>query len=188
MRGVCPFLQAKARTGFPALMEGESEKAKKENKLRAFTFFLSLFTCSVVKRSNAGDIMEHRFILEKEHVVVDSQTGLMWQRGASVARTVWKEGFQYIEKLNSESFAGYADWRYPTEDELAGLIAPEEDRLSGLYIDPIFENQRSCWSSSRREGHRHEACYADFYYGDMYLVEENYANLFVRAVRNRNTD
>ncbi|MGC9196004.1 MAG: DUF1566 domain-containing protein [Syntrophobacteraceae bacterium] len=129
--------------------------------------------------------MERRFSLEKENVVLDNQTGLMWQREASTARTVWKAGFDYIEKLNSESFAGYSDWRYPTEDELASLILAEEDRKSGLYIDPVFGKQRSCWSSSRREGHRHEACYADFYYGDMYLVEENYANLFVRAVRSR---
>lgn len=132
--------------------------------------------------------MEQRFILENENLVVDNQTGLVWQRGASTARVVWKDGFTYIEKLNAESFAGFSDWRYPTEDELAGLILSEEDRMSGLYIDPIFENQRNCWSSSTRGGHRHEACYADFYYGDMYLVEENYANLFVRAVRTRNPD
>ncbi len=127
--------------------------------------------------------MQQRFILEKDAIVLDKQTGLMWQRGASSARTVWKDGFEYIEKLNAESFAGYNDWRFPTEDELASLILTEEDRKSGLYIDPVFENQRNCWSASTREGHRHEACYADFYYGDMYLVEENYANLFVRAVR-----
>ncbi len=131
--------------------------------------------------------MDQRFILEKENVVFDNQTGLMWQRGASTVRAVWKEGFNYIEKLNADGFAGYNDWRYPTEEEQASLILPAEDRMSGLYIDPAFENQRNCWSSGRREGHRHEACYADFYYGDMYLVEENYANLFVRAVRTRDT-
>ena len=50
--------------------------------------------------------MEERFVLEKENVVLDKQTGLMWQRGASTDRIVWKEGFEYIEKLNAESFAG----------------------------------------------------------------------------------
>lgn len=114
-------------------------------------------------------------------VVVDEKTGLMWQRGASSERMVWKAGFEYIEKLNAQNFAGFDDWRYPTRQELATLILPEEDRRSGLFIDPEFENQRNCWSSTQAEGH--QACYADFYYGDMYLVEENYANLFVRAVR-----
>ena len=132
--------------------------------------------------------MEERFILEKENVILDTRTGLMWQRGASIDRIVWKDGFEYIETLNAESFAGYNDWRYPTKDELASLILPEENRISGLYIDPVFEKQRNCWSSTQSEGHGHQACYADFYYGDVYLVEENYANLFVRAVRNRNGD
>jgi len=132
--------------------------------------------------------MEQRFVLEEgKKAVLDYQTGLMWQRGAS-ERIVWNEGFGYIEKLNSQNFAGYNDWRYPTKEELASLILAQENRVSGLYIDPVFENQRNCWSSTQCEGHGHQACYADFYYGDMYLVEENYANLFVRAVRTRSGD
>ncbi|MEM5788185.1 MAG: hypothetical protein AAGU11_12770, partial [Syntrophobacteraceae bacterium] len=67
------------------------------------------------------------------------------------------------------------------KDELASLIEPEEDRKSGLFIDPAFETQRNCWSSTEED--HHQVCYADFYYGDMYLVEENYANYFVRGVR-----
>jgi hypothetical protein len=120
-------------------------------------------------------------MLHNEETVVDKETGLMWQRGASEKRLVWKEGFAYIEKLNAEKFAGHDDWRYPTKAELASLILPEEDRRSGLYIDPVFEAQRNCWSSSQEDGH--EACYADFYYGDLYMVAGNYANHFVRAVR-----
>ncbi len=114
-------------------------------------------------------------------VVTDEKTGLMWQKDASEDRMVWKDGFSYIEKLNTENFAGYNDWRYPTKEELATLILSEEDRRSGLYIDSSFGKQRNCWSST--QGDHHQACYADFYYGDIYLVEENYANLFVRAVR-----
>ncbi len=125
--------------------------------------------------------MSDRFVVEKEKVVCDRRTGLMWQREASERRVVWSEGFQYIESLNREKFAGYDDWRYPTKEELATLILPEENRLNGLFIDPAFANQRNCWASSRAG--RHESCYADFYYGDLYLVEENYANYFVRAVR-----
>ncbi len=114
-------------------------------------------------------------------VVLDAKTGLMWQRSASADRLVWKDGFSYIENLNAQKFGGHSDWRYPTRDELATLILSEEDRRSGLYIDPAFEKQRNCWSSTQAD--KHQACYADFYYGDMYLVEENYANFHVRAVR-----
>jgi hypothetical protein len=125
--------------------------------------------------------MEKRFITEADMVVTDEKTGLMWQKDASEDRMVWKDGFSYIEKLNTENFAGHNDWRYPTKEELATLILSEEDRRSGLYIDSSFGKQRNCWSST--QGDHHQACYADFYYGDIYLVEENYANLFVRAVR-----
>lgn len=124
--------------------------------------------------------MEQRFI-ESELVVLDKKTGLIWQREASSERMVWKHGFSYIEELNAQNFSGYADWRYPTREELATLILHEEDRKSGLFIDSAFGKQRHCWSSTR--GENHQACYADFYYGDMYLVRENYADYFVRAVR-----
>lgn len=127
--------------------------------------------------------MKERFtVVEDGKVVLDSETGLMWQRDASAQRVVWKDGFKYIEKLNHENFAGHNDWHYPTKDELATLILPEEDRQTGLYIDPAFDNERICWSSTEAE--HHQACYADFYYGDMYLVEGNYASYSVRAVRN----
>jgi hypothetical protein len=131
--------------------------------------------------------MSERFIQSGE-TVSDRKTGLMWQREASADRVVWKDGFAYIEKLNADKFAGFSDWRYPARDELATLILPEEDRHSGLYIDSTFGDQRNCWASTQAEGHGHEACYADFYYGDMYLVEENYANHFIRAVRDSHVE
>jgi serine/threonine-protein kinase len=126
--------------------------------------------------------MSERFVLKGDLVVLDRETGLMWQRGASEDRYVWHDGFGYVEQLNKNIYAGFKDWRYPTKEELATLILPEEDRHSGIYANPLFGSQRCFWSST--EADHHKACYADFYYGDMYLVEENYANHFIRAVRN----
>jgi hypothetical protein len=125
--------------------------------------------------------MSERFVFQGDALVVDNETGFVWQRGGSEDRMVWKDGFAYIEKLNQTGFGGYNDWRYPTKDEIAGLILAEEDRRTGLYVNPVFGPQRNCWTSTEVEGHR--ACYVDFYYGDVYLVEENYANYFIRAVR-----
>lgn len=125
--------------------------------------------------------MGQRFMSHGDEVVLDNQTGLLWQRGGSEDRMVWKDGFRYIDELNRKQFAGYSDWRFPSKDELATLVLPEEDRRTGLFVDPAFGTQRNCWSSTEAEGHR--ACYVDFYYGDVYLVQENYANYFIRAVR-----
>lgn len=125
--------------------------------------------------------MEDRFVLKGNVIVLDRETGLAWQRGASDDRMVWKDGHEYIRWLNEKKFAGFDDWRYPTKEELGSLILPKEDRSTGLFLSPLFGHQRNCWSST--EAGHHRACYADFYYGDLYLIEENYANHFVRAVR-----
>jgi serine/threonine-protein kinase len=125
--------------------------------------------------------MDERYELKGNQVVFDRQTGLVWHRDASGDRMVWKDGFAYIEGLNQSRFGGHDDWRYPSKDELVSLILPEEDRLSGLFVDPVFGKQRNCWTSTSA-GH-HRAIYVDFYYGDAYIIEENYANHFVRAVR-----
>jgi hypothetical protein len=129
--------------------------------------------------------MEDRFVVKGDVLILDRQTGLAWQRGASEDRMVWKDGFQYIEHLKETKFAGFDDWRYPTKDELATLITPEEDRNSGLYVDSLFGSQRNCWTSTEAEAGHHKACYVDFYYGDVYIIEENYANHFIRAVRSQ---
>jgi len=125
--------------------------------------------------------MDERFVLEGEGVVLDKETSLAWQRGASADRMVWKEGFSFIDQLNRSQYAGYSDWRYPSKEELASLILAEENRRTGLYISPLFETQRNCWAGTDA-GH-HKAYYADFYYGEIYTMEDNYANHFIRAVR-----
>jgi hypothetical protein len=137
---------------------------------------------SIISQSG-GTIMSERFVVQGETVIVDRETGLMWQRVPSQDRMVWKEGFGYVETLNKEIFAGHRDWRYPTKDEIATLILPAEDRNTGIYADSVFGPQRCFWTATEVDHKHHRACYADFYYGDVYIVEENYANHFVRAVR-----
>jgi hypothetical protein len=128
--------------------------------------------------------MNGRFVVQGELTVLDRETELVWQRGASEDRMVWKDGFAYIENLNKSIFAGHRDWRYPTKEEFATLILSEEDRNTGIYSSPDFGPQRCFWTSTEVDHEHHRACYVDFYYGGTYVVEENYANHFIRAVRN----
>ncbi len=125
--------------------------------------------------------MGDRYVDNKNGTVTDTETNLMWQQGSS-ERMMWHEGFEYVDKLNEQEFAGYSDWRYPSKEELATLLQEEENLKTRLYLDPIFKPTKWCWTSTQRKNHM--AVYVDFYYGGVYRMQEKYANYFVRAVRN----
>ncbi|MGD8370303.1 MAG: DUF1566 domain-containing protein [Syntrophobacterales bacterium] len=124
--------------------------------------------------------MASRFIDNGDGTVSDSETGLVWQKGAAPERMTWPEAQSYIQQLNQADFAGYSDWRLPNNEELSSLMLPRENSRR-LFLDPIFGYQRCFWSATTRE--HHEVCYVDFYYGSIYRFPENYVNHSVRAVR-----
>jgi hypothetical protein len=81
----------------------------------------------------------------KDGTVIDKATGLMWQMSGSSSSLDNRSAKEYIEQLNRQRFAGYADWRMPTVEELASLI--QRIRRNGVYIDPVFDNKQiSCWT------------------------------------------
>jgi len=68
--------------------------------------------------------------------VTDVVTGLMWQRaGIDIMshRMLRKE----IEKINTEGFAGYNDWRMPTLPEAMSLVEQERSRKN-QFLHPAF--------------------------------------------------
>ncbi len=82
--------------------------------------------------------------------VTDHATGLMWQQSGSDDYLFYKDAQEYVNALNSNTFAGYSDWRMPTIDELVSLLEPEKQE-NELYINPIFDKKQMwCWSSDRR--------------------------------------
>ncbi len=127
-----------------------------------------------------------RFVRQGDYTVVDGETGLEWQLRPSDDPMVWKDGVAYVETLNKNRFGGHSDWRLPSTNELKSLIAPEEDGTTGLFVDKIFGFQKCFWTGTETDHQRHRAAYADFYYGDMYVMEENYADFYIRAVRSLN--
>ncbi len=120
---------------------------------------------------------------DRGEVVVDQATGLMWQKsGSSLYRPLrYEDAWEYIQKLNRQSFAGYDDWRLPTMPELMSLLEPEK-QSNELYISPIFDARKKRFWSLDTSSSGKEVWYVDFVRGNVnwsYAVFGHHA----RAVR-----
>ncbi|MCP4405603.1 MAG: DUF1566 domain-containing protein [bacterium] len=117
-------------------------------------------------------------IKEVGEVLVDSATGLMWQKSGPIS--VSYQGAQaYVEELNRGRFADYDDWRLPTIAELLSLLEPEK-QAHELYINPMVESKQydRRWSSDNISAD--SAWFVDFYFG---FVDWPDDFALVRAVR-----
>jgi uncharacterized protein DUF1566/caspase domain-containing protein len=95
---------------------------------------------------NASGNFKNQFIDNGNGTVTDRSTGLTWQKGGSSSYMPWQENKKYLKMLNRQSFAGSANWRLPTTEELASLL--ESEKINGFFIDPIFSSdQRYCWTT-----------------------------------------
>ena len=68
-----------------------------------------------------------RFVMQ-EKTAVDQKSGLVWMKNANLPEKplLWKADdnvYAFIQGLNRELYAGYADWRVPSKAEMASLIA-----------------------------------------------------------------
>jgi hypothetical protein len=89
------------------------------------------------------------FVDNNDGTVTDRATGLMWEKNGSSFLSN-RRAKKYIEQLNSRRFAGYYDWRMPTVEELASLLARKRD--SGVHLNPVFDRKQSrCWTADKGE-------------------------------------
>lgn len=84
-------------------------------------------------------------IINNDKVVIDHSTGLMWDQSGTVKYLNYDKSMRLLDEINSESYAGYNDWRLPTLEEAVSLL--ESDKKNGLFIDPVFgKSQSSIWT------------------------------------------
>jgi hypothetical protein len=97
--------------------------------------------------------LPHQYEVEFLHaapVVLDSVTGLMWQRGGSGPRRMYRqEAEDYIRSLNAQKLGGFDDWRLPTVEEAMSLMAAPEDGQPKT-IDVGNEQQRGVYHVNQK--------------------------------------
>ena len=122
----------------------------------------------------------HNFERSGDETVTDSDTRLMWQQSGSPFQLQWHQAWDYVDRLNTERFAGHRGWRLPTIDELITLLR-DIPRAGDDCIAPIFDQSRIwLWSCDRRS-----FTAAWYVSSDMGFVawQDVTANFYVRAVR-----
>jgi len=151
-----------------------------------------------------------RFELREDGTATDTTTGLTWMR--CTVGQVWQGGvcagepklmsWDQAQKAGEEMvFAGHADWRLPTRDELATLVycssglrrAPDPDGVPGscegsfrapTLLAAAFPNApaHKFWSATPDERYRFAAWGVSFYNGAIGIgTHTDYVN--VRLVR-----
>jgi hypothetical protein len=65
--------------------------------------------------------------LEQDKAVLDTQTGLIWTKNASLSDfpMTWNEALTFIEELNHSELYGFDDWKLPNRRELFSLMSHE---------------------------------------------------------------
>ncbi len=79
----------------------------------------------------------NNFVDNGNNTIIDSATGLMWQKNDSGITQSWQQALKYCEELD---FAGHDDWRLPNAKELQSIIdySRSPDTTDSAAIDPIF--------------------------------------------------
>ncbi|WP_130736685.1 DUF1566 domain-containing protein [Flavobacterium sp. J27] len=109
--------------------DNRKTSAKPKNELQNV-----INTDSIVKKSQPN--------IDSTLIVVDSSSNLIWMKkdfGIIKQRYLrdWEEIFQWKDKLNSENYAGFSDWRVPTIKEYRSINQSKEDRK--LYREQFEE-------------------------------------------------
>lgn len=123
--------------------------------------------------------LQKRFEVIDENVVVDSLTGLMWQRKISNNPMTWENALAFSEQL---SLGNYNDWRLPNIKELHSIHMVKEfmpclDRIAFPLADI-----RKLWSSTTQNNQATRAWYFDTNFG-ITTQEAKSTALYVLCVR-----
>lgn len=133
-----------------------------------------------------------RFIDNKDGTIIDNLTGLMWTKDANLMVTkdqwfdtdsisgdgavTWQKALDYVDKLNSDKYLGYTDWRLPNRKELLSLInygSIQSPSLIDYFINIIpsdYHYSGVYWSSTSYVPPTSWGIYHGYYYDGAWAV------------------
>ncbi|PIP74118.1 MAG: hypothetical protein COW89_00920 [Nitrospinae bacterium CG22_combo_CG10-13_8_21_14_all_47_10] len=102
-----------------------------------------------------------QFVDNGNGTITDNKMKVMWKKTDSFQDTQkwlnWFKGQDYVEITNMERFAGFEDWRYPSEQEawsLFDLAYKNTDKYGDeIYLPSIFEpgSAGTTWTLEERD-------------------------------------
>jgi hypothetical protein len=68
----------------------------------------------------------------------------MWAKNDSGRGMNWKDALAWVQKLNSDKYLGYSDWRLPDAKELQSIVdyGRSPKYTNSAAIDPVFKCTR----------------------------------------------
>ncbi len=119
--------------------------------------------------------------ISSQEVVLDNNTGLMWQQTIPTETYTWENAKNYCDNL---TYAGYNDWRLPRPHELLTIV--DNGKYDPATNPTYFPGTPSehFWSSSTKLSSNYDAVWcADFYHGYVSAYCSKPFNHYVRCVR-----
>lgn len=120
------------------------------------------------------------FFALNRQTFTDTRTRLMWVRNGNLSKKpiTFADARNYIDRMNRERFAGYTDWRMPTNEDFEGLVffgkkAGWGDRLAHFISDYLmtsgFTNVQPgyYWTSTPAEGQARHIIVANTWNGNL---------------------
>ena len=103
-------------------------------------------------------------------VVVDNNTGLVWEQSPSSSEYTWENRNTHCNELNSSNYAGINTWRVPTSLELLTIIDNNiyNPAINSNFINIPTENSTFLWTSQQYLDDSSKAYRLSPYYGNFY--------------------
>lgn len=162
--------------------QGTTSNAFAFNPYRGSTYYESKTTGHYVICVSGEELPEGSFSIlpteSAEKVVVDSATGLMWQKNYDSGTYNWQKALKHCEDL---FYAGYDDWRLPNKNELSSLL--NLDKSAAPYSNFPDMPKNRFWSSSTRVDNKFENAWVVMFAEGYVSGVEKTASYSVRCVR-----